>query len=99
MSTSPRDRIMGVETEFGCFVVPEFGRPEGAVEAIKNHVFLDARMGVLDRHARDEVFEPAESGGFLRNGGRLYIDGAVFISMRWAATWNTPRPSAALFGT
>lgn len=74
MSASPRDRIMGVETEFGCFVVPEFGRPEGAVEAIKNHVFLDARMGVLDRHARDEVFEPAESGGFLRNGGRLYID-------------------------
>lgn len=68
------ERIFGVETEFGCYVDPAFGRPEEAVSVIKNHVFQKMKMGVIDRHARDEVFEPAESGGFLINGGRLYID-------------------------
>ena len=68
-------RIVGVETEFGCLVDDEnLGRPEGVVEAIKDYLFLDAKIGVLDVVARDEVFEPAQSGGFLVNGGRLYID-------------------------
>jgi len=68
-------RIVGVETEFGCLVDDEnLGRPEGIVEAIKDYLFLDAKIGVLDVVARDEVFEPAQSGGFLVNGGRLYID-------------------------
>lgn len=31
-------------------------------------------MGVLDEQSRDDVFEPAQCGGFLLNGGRLYID-------------------------
>lgn len=66
---------MGVETEFGCLVADEsLGNPEHAVEAIKDTVFLEQRLGALDLHARDEVFEPAQSGGFLINGGRLYID-------------------------
>ncbi|MCX7800294.1 MAG: proteasome accessory factor PafA2 family protein [Fimbriimonadales bacterium] len=70
-----RRRIVGVETEFGCLVSDEdLGRPEDAVEAIKDYLFLDAKVGVLDVVARDEVFEPAQSGGFLLNGGRLYID-------------------------
>lgn len=69
------DRIFGVETEFGCLVADEsLGSPEEVVEAIKNHIFFDLKMGVIDLHARDEVFEPAASGGFLLNGGRLYID-------------------------
>lgn len=68
------DRIVGIETEFGTLVQPGFGSPEGAVEAIKDHVFYGLRLGALDLHARDEVFEPAESGGFLVNGARLYID-------------------------
>lgn len=68
------DRIYGVETEFGCLVDEELGRPEIGVEAIKDTVFHELRLGALDLHARDDVFEPAESGGFLMNGARLYID-------------------------
>lgn len=75
MARSPSDRIFGVETEFGCLVSDEsLGSPEAVVEAIKDYLFYDLRVGALDIHARDEVFEPAESGGFLINGGRLYID-------------------------
>lgn len=69
------DRIYGVETEFGCLVADEaLGNSEGVVEAIKDTVFHEFRLGVIDQHARDDVFEPAESGGFLMNGARLYVD-------------------------
>lgn len=75
MPRLPGERIMGVETEFGCLVADDaLGTSEQAVEAIKDHVFHEIRAGALDQHARDEVFEPAQSGGFLLNGGRLYID-------------------------
>jgi proteasome accessory factor A len=68
-------RIFGLETEFGCLVADEtLGSPELIVEMIKDHVFCEMRLGALDLHARDDVFEPAQSGGFLINGGRLYID-------------------------
>lgn len=68
------ERIFGIETEFGTLVDQELGQPEDVVELIKDHVFYDLKLGAIDLHARDEVFEPAESGGFLLNGGRLYID-------------------------
>ncbi|MCE9558221.1 MAG: proteasome accessory factor PafA2 family protein [Armatimonadetes bacterium] len=69
------DRIIGVETEFGCLVQDEsIGTSEQAVEQIKIAVFYDLKLGAIDMHARDEVFEPARSGGFLINGARLYID-------------------------
>ncbi len=69
------ERIFGIETEFGCLVADEsLGKPEQAVELIKDHLFYEMKIGVLDRHARDDVFEPAESGGFLMNGARMYID-------------------------
>jgi proteasome accessory factor A len=68
------DRIFGIETEFGTLVQPGHGTPEAVVEAVKDHIFYEMRLGALDFHARDEVFEPAESGGFLANGGRLYVD-------------------------
>lgn len=75
MSHEPWERIFGVETEFGCLVNDDSpAAPEIVAEAIKDHLFHELRIGVLDHHARDDVFEPAESGGFLRNGGRLYID-------------------------
>lgn len=50
------------------------GTPEQVVEAIKNHCFYQKHWGLIDLHARDYSFEPARSGGFLVNGGRLYID-------------------------
>ena len=75
MARNPGDRIFGVETEFGCLVSDEsLGNPEAAVEAIKDYLFYELRLGAIDLHARDDVFEPAASGGFLMNGARLYID-------------------------
>lgn len=75
MPQKPGDRIFGVETEFGCLVSDEaLGTPEGAVETIKDYLFHELRLGAIDLHARDDVFEPAASGGFLMNGARLYID-------------------------
>lgn len=72
-------RIVGVETEFGCLVRSEkYGSArtssERIVEAVKDHAFLRRKIGLLDLHARDYAFEPARSGGFLLNGGRLYVD-------------------------
>ncbi len=75
MAKLPGDRIFGLETEFGCLVSDEtYGTPEIAVETIKNYLFHDLKLGAIDLHARDDVFEPAQSGGFLMNGARLYID-------------------------
>jgi proteasome accessory factor A len=75
MPHEPHERIFGVETEFGCLVIDEkMGKPEQVVEEIKNHLFFDRKVGAIDYHARDDVFEPAQSGGFLMNGARLYID-------------------------
>lgn len=68
-------RVVGLETEFGCLVRdPKLGPYEEIVERVKNAVFRDKRWGLLDLHTRDMYFEPAEAGGFLINGGRLYID-------------------------
>lgn len=76
MPRLPGERIYGVETEFGCLVTDEapYSSAEQAVEDIKDHLFQTLGLGVIDRHARDDVFEPAACGGFLLNGARLYID-------------------------
>ncbi len=68
-------RIFGIETEFGCLVRdPAVGTAEEVVERVKDCAFYEERLGLIDLHARDYAFEPARAGGFLRNGGRLYID-------------------------
>src|SRR5436305_13214109 len=78
-------RSFGIETEFGCLVKdPSIGTPEEVVEAVKDYAFYEKRLGVIDLHARDYAFEPARAGGFLRNGGRLYID-AVGSDEEYAA--------------
>lgn len=75
MARAVGDRIFGVETEFGCLVADEtLGTSEIAVENIKDYLFQELKLGAIDLHARDDVFEPAMSGGFLMNGARLYID-------------------------
>ncbi len=53
---------------------PSAGTSEEIVEQVKDHAFYDRKLGVIDMHARDYAFEPARAGGFLKNGGRLYID-------------------------
>ncbi|HEY3268320.1 MAG TPA: proteasome accessory factor PafA2 family protein [Armatimonadota bacterium] len=68
-------RIVGIETEFGCLVHDaSVGKPEMVVEAVKDHAFYEKGLGLIDIHARNYAFEPARSGGFLLNGGRLYVD-------------------------
>jgi proteasome accessory factor A len=75
MAHRPGERIVGVETEFGCLVADEaLGTPEMVVELIKDCIFYELKLGAIDMHARDDVFEPASCGGFLMNGARLYID-------------------------
>jgi proteasome accessory factor A len=75
MQRQPGERIFGVETEFGCLVTDDsLGNSEAVVETLKDYLFYDLRLGAIDLHARDDVFEPAHSGGFLMNGARLYID-------------------------
>ncbi|MDQ2986336.1 MAG: proteasome accessory factor PafA2 family protein [Armatimonadota bacterium] len=69
------NRIFGIETEFGCLTTdPDAVGYEEIVERAKDHVFYKMKLGAIDRHPRDEAFEPAYSGGFLINGGRLYVD-------------------------
>ena len=68
------NRVVGIETEYGCLVTgdPLHG-PDSWPARVKNHLFTEARAGVLDLHYRDYE-EPPGNGGFLLNGGRLYID-------------------------
>ena len=77
-------RIFGIETEFGCLVNDDsVGTAEMIVEQVKDHAFYKDKLGLIDLHARDYAFEPARCGGFLRSGGRLYID-AVGSHMEYA---------------
>ena len=68
------NRIVGLETEFGCLVTrkDERGADPWPVR-IKNHLFKKARIGAIDKHHRDYE-EPPGNGGFLLNGGRMYLD-------------------------
>jgi len=69
-----RKRIYGIETEYGLLVKDnEFSYdPVEIANRIKNHVFSKG-LGVLDLHYRAND-EPPGNGGFLANGGRLYLD-------------------------
>jgi proteasome accessory factor A len=69
------DRICGIETEFGCLARnSRLGSAEAIVETVKDYAFAEKKLGLIDLHARDYAFEPARGGGFLINGGRLYVD-------------------------
>src|SRR5215510_15714333 len=69
------DRIVGIETEYGCLL----GEDEPHVNSelwpakVKNYLFRKADAGTIDLHYRDYE-EPPGNGGFLLNGGRLYLD-------------------------
>jgi proteasome accessory factor A len=69
------NRVVGIETEYGCLVSGD--QSHGNLDAwpgrVKNHLFRKARAGAIDLHYRDYE-EPPGNGGFLLNGGRLYID-------------------------
>jgi hypothetical protein len=70
-------RICGIETEYGCLIESEelarLFSPDSLSIIVKDHLFYGNNAGLLDAHDRDWG-EPARNGGFLFNGGRLYID-------------------------
>ena len=69
------ERIAGLETEYGCLVSRE--EPHASSDTwpvkVKNYLFKKAQAGTIDLHYRDYE-EPPGNGGFLLNGGRLYLD-------------------------
>jgi proteasome accessory factor A len=67
-----RPRLVGLETEYGCLTALP-GQASRYVPQIRDWVFADNRYGLIDRHDRGWD-EPAGNGGFLFNGGRLYLD-------------------------
>jgi len=68
-------RIFGLETEYGLLVHQD--RPDHSptwfAHQIRDHIFHIQRQGVLDLHHRGHD-EPPGNGGFLTNGGRIYLD-------------------------
>ena len=71
----PMNRIVGIETEYGCLVTDDksHGGTDTWPTRIKNYLFKKANVGSIDQHYRDYE-EPPGNGGFLLNGGRLYLD-------------------------
>jgi proteasome accessory factor A len=68
------NRVVGLETEYGCLVTMDEERSvESWPARVKNHLFKKGRVGALDLHYRDYE-EPPGNGGFLLNGGRIYLD-------------------------
>jgi hypothetical protein len=65
-------RITGLETEYGCLVDPPLQLHE-VLPRVRDWLFENHRYGLIDQHDRDWD-EPAGNGGFLFNGGRVYID-------------------------
>ena len=77
MKQSMKKRIFGIETEYGLLVKDNNDGdfrldPMEIANKIKNHIF-SKNLGVLDLHYRAND-EPPGNGGFLQNGGRLYLD-------------------------
>ena len=69
------NRIVGIETEYGCLVADESAQAtsDSWPVRIKNQLFKKLQVGAVDLHYRDYE-EPPGNGGFLLNGGRLYVD-------------------------
>ena len=65
-------RITGLETEYGCLVTPT-KESLATLHRIRDWIFENRRYGLIDLHGRDWE-EPPGNGGFLFNGGRLYMD-------------------------
>lgn len=74
MSTakSSSRRITGLETEYGCLISTATAGTS-VIHRVRDWVFENHRFGLVDRHQRDWD-EPPGNGGFLFNGGRLYLD-------------------------
>src|SRR5882757_7914346 len=69
------DRVVGIETEYGCLLSEDEPHVNSELwpAKVKNYLFRKAQAGAIDLHYRDYE-EPPGNGGFLLNGGRLYLD-------------------------
>src|SRR6476620_8199591 len=69
------NRIVGLETEYGCLISEDQAQSQADAwpVKVKNYLFRKSKCGAIDLHYRDYE-EPPGNGGFLLNGGRLYID-------------------------
>src|SRR5437773_11801615 len=69
------DRIVGVETEYGCLLSEDEPHVNSELwpAKVKNYLFRKADAGTIDLDYRDYE-EPPANGGFLLNGGRVYLD-------------------------
>ena len=70
-----RNRIYGMEIEYGCMPPDSdpFLSPDFIAVKTKDSVFYREGLGIVDIHYRGRD-EPPGNGGFLFNGGRMYID-------------------------
>ena len=68
-------RIVGIETEYGCLLSEQEPHVNSEIwpVKVKNYLFRTIKAGTIDLHYRDYE-EPPGNGGFLLNGGRLYLD-------------------------
>ena len=69
----PMNRVVGLETEYGALIHYAELSSEAWPARVKSYIFRQAKLGALDLHYRDYE-EPPGNGGFLVNGGRLYLD-------------------------
>jgi hypothetical protein len=69
------NRIVGLETEYGCLISEDQAQSQADAwpVKVKNYLFRKCNVGAIDLHYRDYE-EPPGNGGFLLNGGRLYLD-------------------------
>src|SRR5947199_6333324 len=69
------NRIVGLETEYGCLIAEDQAQSHADAwpVKVKNYLFRKANVGAIDLHYRDYE-EPPGNGGFLLNGGRIYLD-------------------------
>src|SRR2546430_1838388 len=68
------DRIVGIETEYGCLMSSEELRCNSEVwpAKVKNYLFNKTRAGTIDLHYRDYE-EPPGNGGFFFKSGRAFF--------------------------
>ncbi len=69
------DRIVGIETEYGLLLHHDnrLRAPERIAHRLRDHIFHEQHLGLIDLHQRD-YDEPVGNGGFLLNAGRAYVD-------------------------
>jgi proteasome accessory factor A len=69
------NRIFGLETEYGLLINEDrpSHSPAWIARRIRDHIFQVQQRGILDLHHRGHD-EPPGNGGFLTNGGRIYLD-------------------------